>query len=330
MPLLKYRRWGRQRGSLLLLLFCLLVVGSGTIKAQSNLPEVKNLLVELWPEYDRPEVLVIYRVELSPETSLPAQLTFRLPGRIETMHAVALEQDGALFQVTPDSFELRHDGDDLLFTLSSNSPKFQFEYYDAAILSQQGQTRRLTFNFSAPYQIEAATFEVQEPFQAEDFALVPQPSSSFVGSNGLKYNLVEVAGLAPAETVELSASYRRSIDELSAKSLGIGLAGPTTDPAAPGSTLAPNFTWGYLLLGVGLVLLLGAGLAWWWVERVKMGGPQPPPARRPGRRKKAGPAGKAQARPAAQSRLQFCFKCGTALRPEANFCHHCGTERRRE
>jgi len=75
----------------LLLSVLMMAILSGFALAQTDSPEVSELTVELWPEFDRSEVLVIYRAQLSDSTPLPAEVTFRFPGYVEAMHAVAVE-----------------------------------------------------------------------------------------------------------------------------------------------------------------------------------------------------------------------------------------------
>ncbi len=335
--------------SLLLLALAWLPAPVG--QAQSEATQLANLMVELWPEYDRPEVLVIYQAELSPSTPLPAQLSFRLPGYIKTMHAVAIEQNGKLIDVNPDTIELRHQGDDLILSFPSPSARIQFEYYDPVILNRQDQTRQLAYEFLAPYNIEMTSFEVQEPFQAEDFLLTPAASDTFIGNNGLKYNLVKVAGLASGEIFAISATYKRSTTTVSAEALkdAAPAVEVVVDSEAPAG--ATNQTWGYVLLSLGLVLLLGVGAYWWWSERLKKEAASkkaarrpasPGVSRRPGQRRKQAIASKSQTRQkappsakkpagpptAAPQTADFCYNCGVALRGDANFCHSCGAERR--
>ena len=308
-------------------------------------PQLKNLLVEVWPEYDRPEVLVIYRGELQPDTQLPALLTFRLPGYLEDMHAIAVEQDGSLVDANPDSVELRHEGDDLLLTFATPSRRIQFEYYDPVILTKDGQSRQLDFEFSAPYLIEKTAFELQEPYQAQDFVVTPPPDNSFAGADGLRYNNIEVAGLAAGDNFSLSAIYQRETDDVSVNNITRnpeGLTGaPTNQPVDlddTGPTLlnSQDFTLGYVLIGAGAILLAGTGAYWWWSTRRET-----PPERyaassasrrRPARRKKQTMASRGKpdqtAPAAAQPAAGFCYRCGTALRPNGNFCHACGAERR--
>ncbi len=302
-----------------LLLLFIFLLNSPIIRAQSDTIQFQKLAVELWPEYDRPEVLVIYRVELSPNTPLPAQLTFRLPDYVETMHAVAVERDDSLFTV--ESELSREDGASLL-TFSATSQFVQFEYYDSVILAKQGQARQIDFNFSIPYDIEATTFQVQAPFQAQNFTLTPAPSGNFTDGDGLIYSIIDVAGLASGETFELTASYQRNTDTPSHQLIN-PTAGQTVDvlTSSEVSVNEQNLSLGYILVGVGIALLLGAGGYWWWSNQVTTPPTQelqPPPPK----------AARTPPPPPGRATGGFCYQCGTALHAGAKFCHACGAERR--
>ncbi|MEE8390932.1 MAG: hypothetical protein V3S14_09090, partial [Anaerolineae bacterium] len=130
-------------------------------RAQSSPPSFQTLSISLWPEFDRPDVLVIYRGELSTDTELPAQLTFRIPGYVESMHAVAARQDDALFNVDPASIEWTRAGDEAWLSFPTALPGIHLEYYDPVILSKQGQTRQITYTLFVPYDIGTALFEIQ-------------------------------------------------------------------------------------------------------------------------------------------------------------------------
>lgn len=321
---------------LLLTLIMLLALG---VKAQALSPKLKELTVSLWPEYDRPEVLVIYRAQLSADTSLPTPVTFRLPGYIEDMNAVAVEEDGRLINVNPDTIKLQHEGDDLWLTFSATSPNLHIEYYDPVILTKQNQGRQLAYNFLSPYDIEMTNFEVQRPFAAEGFALTPEPIRTFTGQDNLRYSTIEVANLVAEETFELSATYQRQNDELSVQALRGNAPGQPvviTEPSVPLNS--NNLDLGYILMGVGLVLLLGTGGYWWLKQRDMETGLRSRPPRTKVRRPKKSPVRRrmAQQRPSSPATEEppvradstFCYQCGTTLYPDAHFCHLCGAKRR--
>jgi len=311
------------------ILLPILLLTPFVVEAQPASPQITTLSIQLWPEYDRPETLVIYEAELSPTTSLPVQLTFPLPGHIEEMHAVATEQNGALIDVPTDAIEMRHEGDTLFLSFPITTPKIHFEYYDPTILNKQDQARQLAFQFFAPYSIETTIFQVKEPYQAQNFTLTPPAGNSIVGKDGLNYHSLEIAGLTPDDTFELSATYNRNTDALSAEQLRDTAVSPpqntsvVVEPSDTTGVFNETFNWGYILIGAGVVLLLGVGGYWWWLQQ-KQAEPEAPPRRstRPGQRRKATP------RSASPASGGYCYRCGTALREDAQFCHNCGAERR--
>ncbi len=322
-----------QKGWLLPLLFVLFFWTVPAVQAQSPELKLQSLLVELWPEYDQPEVLVIYRGELSSEVALPAELTFRLPGYIEEFHAIAVEQGGGLVNVDPAAIQVRREGEETLLTFPVTSPNFQFEYYDPVILSRQEQERRLAYRFEAPYPINQAIFQIQEPLPTQAFALVPEANRTFDGQNGIVYRTVEAGSLAAGETFDLSATYRRPTDALTVESLPSAAPegqSPLDISVVSDTPISPDFNLGYVLIGAGVILLLGTGGYWWWSRRLEAGEARPANRARLRRRPDSGSRSESRASRRAVKAAPggFCYRCGTALREDADFCHSCGARRR--
>ena len=318
--------------------------------AQSPLPGLQTLSISLWPEYDRPDVLVMYSGQLGVGVELPAQLTFRLPGYIENMHAVAFEQDGTLMTVDPATIEWTDEGDDVLLSFPSPSLGVHFEYYDPVIMNKQGQTRQIDYTLSVPYDIGTTIIEIQHPLQSEDVVIVPAPADTFIGGGGLEYSTVTVSNLAAGDTFDLSITYRRNTNELSAPNPSTGA------PAQPGGAPAPATRSESSTLYYVLSALAGAGvmfLIFFWREKSLRSRAQARAPRRPSTRATTGPpsqrtlkrarrgkrgsgqggSGPAKSTPPARAATTeqislFCYQCGTALRENADFCHACGTRRR--
>jgi hypothetical protein len=294
----------------------------------------------VWPEYDRTAPLVIYRAELEPGTTFPQDVTFQLPGYLESMHAVAVENEGSLFSVAEEDIEMLYEGGALLLTFPATTPVVYFEYYDAEILTVQGEERQLNFDFSAANTIGRAIFQLQEPLETQNLQMTPPANNSFTADNGLTYQRLTKTDLAPGDTFEINATYQRSTNVPS-----VQLAGGSTisehaeDAPQPeinviteteaSAGTAVNI--GYIFIGTGVVLLLGVGGYWLITSKRE----QEPAAKqpRPGPRKR--PAAnedkkEAKATPVKEAPAGFCYKCGTPLRADSNFCHKCGAERRQD
>jgi hypothetical protein len=306
-------------------------VGAGVTQAWESalLQElgVQSLLIELWPEYDRPETLLIYHVALMPTVTLPVQVSFQLPGHIEKMHVVAIERDGVLVEVPSDMVEFKAEGDGRRLSFSTLATRFQFEYYDPKILTKQGQERQLSFDFGASYPAEQVTLQLQEPFETENLSLQPAPTNSFMADDGFKYYVVNAANVTAGQVVTLTATYQRATETLSAAAKG------RSSPAEPAPNLSPastgvesqNLAWGYTLIGIGGGMLLAVIGLWAWSKWKRAGAEVTGPTRRPHKRRGASVKPAEPSRPAG-----FCVRCGTALRDDARFCHRCGAPRRQE
>ncbi len=79
------------------------------------------------PEYDRPSVLVIYHLLLSPNVVLPVTIDLRLPSQAE-VYAVAIVDPANGLLNTP--YDRQVQGDWATISVSVTSPELQVEYYD--------------------------------------------------------------------------------------------------------------------------------------------------------------------------------------------------------
>ena len=165
------RKWSL--ALLLVLSISLFSILPSQVHAQEEI-ELSYLEVDLWPEYDSPEMLVIYRITLPPTVSLPMDLTFRIPAAVGEPSAVAgrgISDDGeaGLFTIP---YEHQVDGEWGLVTLTATMPELQLEYYDPG-LHKQGATRQFDFKWPGDYAVEALMIQVQQPRDATDMSISP-------------------------------------------------------------------------------------------------------------------------------------------------------------
>ena len=310
-------------GLLLWLGLALSPVGVGLAQAPIPLAELD---IALWPEYDQPGVLVIFRGRVADDTPLPAQLSFSLPATVETMHAVAYLEEGQETLLNIPDYTVTSGADGQALTFSTPSRRFQFEYYSTDALNTSGDRRTLTFSFTPSADVANLSLEVQQPSAAQSFTSDPPPSTTQVGQNGLTYAFYELGAVPAGSSRPLQASYTLTTDQLS-------VPAEQTPVEVGGGGLTDNL--GPILIGVGILLLTASLIYWFWSQRAVVV-PEPGPRQSSARVRRAVRPRQPGARqaPAAQGPGEpvaaYCHRCGTKFRGDARYCHACGAERRAE
>jgi len=293
----------------LLILGLLSLVPMGGAAAQET-PELASLNIALWPEFDRPEMLVIYQGVLASETSLPAAVEIRIPARVGQPSAMAyLSEAGERLN---QQYTTRVEGEALVVSFELTTRGFQLEYYDALPVSAEGE-REYTLAYTADYAIADLSIEFQVPATAEGLVVEPQAGSAQTGADGLVYHLIQAGSVEAGETLSWTFRYVKDNEELTnpttsqASEVGTQPA-VSTDAGSDGNSTV-------LTVLVAFLAVLAVGGAAFWLGR----GTRSPVAGTSTGRARPGPSSQPQEVDAA-----FCFKCGAALRPEADFCHKCG------
>ena len=313
-----------KRFVLIMALALVALAWSGPVRAQ-DAPTLAGLEVSLWPEYDRSELLVIYRGELDAAVPLPAAVEIAIPARAGQPTAVAYVDEAG--QRLTQQYTTRIEGDLLIVAFSLITPRFQIEYYDALPVDSAGK-RTYTFAYTADYTIAALNLEFQMPPTAMGLGLDPPADTSVVGQEGLTYHLRQVGALAAGDTRQWTFSYVKTATALTAAGLA---PAPTATPTAAGGT-GDSTVWIFL---VAFVALIAVGVTGFWL--VNRAQPAPvPAARQPQKRRGSGrgersPQPRPEARPQVQplppanGEARFCHQCGSELRSDSAFCHVCGT-----
>jgi len=285
------------------------------VQAQSTL-EFDSVQVDLWPEYDRPEVLVIYRMTLSADTSLPAQVSLRIPAAAGQPYNVANQDvDGMLYLL---EYDLVLEGDWLRVTFTSPTPTLQMEFYDASIV-KNGQLREYEFKWAGDYKVNSMTVKVQKPTTAADFNILPQMGSAQQEGDGLFYYTTIVGTVNVGTPVSLSFSYNKPDDGLSVTSMPVQATMPVE---APGAQVNWSSILPWILGGVGL-LVIGLGGFWYWQTGQKS-------TSTPSIRRHRPTATEIRQSADGDSGTIFCHACGKRAGPGDAFCRACGTRLRTE
>jgi hypothetical protein len=289
---------------------------AGPVQAQET-PTLSDLGISLWPEFDRPEMLVIYRGRFESDTPLPVPVEIRIPAAVGSPSAVAfVGEDGGQFN---QEHTTRVEGDWLVVAFELGAPAFQVEYY--APLTDEAARREYEFAFVADYPVEKLSLDVQEPPTAEEFVLAPAADAVTLEDDGLLYRRVQIDSVEQGDSQDWTVSYRKEDDDLTIA--GFTSSQPSDEAQAPAAQETDQaMVWVFL---IAFFCLVAVGAAAFWLGRRAQ--PPPPPT---GATKRRGSGRGARAQSQALSAFPgdesfHCHQCGALLRSDSEFCHKCGT-----
>jgi predicted RNA-binding Zn-ribbon protein involved in translation (DUF1610 family) len=227
------------------------------VNAQNTLGFSK-MMINIWPEYDRPGVLVFYQMTLSAQTSLPATLSIRIPkAAVEPFNVAMKDVDGRLDSLRSTSV---NEGDWIKVTFTTPVPEVQFEYYDPSILKGDA-LRQYEYSWPGDYSIESLVLNIQQPLNVSDFLLKPAMGTGQLNPDGFTYYESFVGQVNAGVTFNIHLEYQKKDTSLSAPSQSVVPVEPINTNTAGWQTL--NEVLPYILSGLGLLLIL-AGIYWYW------------------------------------------------------------------
>jgi hypothetical protein len=179
---------------------------------------IERLTISLWPEYDDPRLLVIYRGELAQDPTGPR--LFPLP-RTAQVHAVAyVSSDGRL--LTADWQLLPSEGSEKMLLFTPRTRLFQLEYYDDVLGTAPERSFVFRF-FSDRYDVKDLEIEVQQPLRATGLQGSPALEPWGADARGFSYFGRRVGAVPTGTVIEQRVSYRKTDNEPSLRPTGIPL-----------------------------------------------------------------------------------------------------------
>jgi hypothetical protein len=280
-----------------LLLPLLVLPGPSLARAQSPATEIQSLLVEIWPDYDRPSVLILFTGTLGAAAPLPAVVMLPLPADA-TVNAVArIDESGRMI----DDIAYHTGGGQLVLT--TPDPRFRVEYYLPYRI--EGDERTFEFIWLAEVAVDRLSVRVQRPAAAGRLVTVPRATDVAQAPDGLVYHLLPAQAVPAGSSFPIRVSYAMRDARLTAASRG-GASGAQTPREAPASA-SPDTGLGWPNFLIGAVALAVVGIFVWQISRSNSA---------------AGP--KRAARGEAPEAARFCTACGKPIAAEDRFCRHCG------
>lgn len=302
-----------QKSLILILSIFLWFSWAGPAAAQQDI-RFETLEIDLWPEYDRPSMLVIYRAILNTRVQLPVELTLRIPAATASLNAVAVRDmsTGSLFSVAYNR-EVR--GEWAYITFSTTMPDIQVEFYDEI---QFADDRRIyQFQWGGDYAVDDLSLVVQQPLDTLEMLTTPRLSQ--IEENGFVFHTAQIGGLRAGEMFDLSIQYQKSSSRLTAESLTVQSATPIQVNTSGFPDAAALVPWGMAFLGV---MILAGGIYWYWASGNNKSSAER--ARQPaanGRKNRVEPE---MYKDPDENGVVYCHNCGKRGGGSDRFCRSCG------
>ncbi len=282
--------------------------------AQAQNPLVfSSLQIGIWPEFDRPNVLIIYQITLSSATTFPASVSLRIPASAGEPNAVAARLvDGSLVNI---DYTPKVSGQWAIINFSTTASEVQLEYYDPS-LTKDGNTRHFTYDWPGDYAVSQLTIQVQQPLGATNMRISPSLGSGSVGSDSLTYYTQDVGSVSSGQNFQITIDYQKSSDVLTAENLPIESSAPIPQGTSSDLNLQSWIPWGLGIIGAGLII---GGIVWYMRTGRQRTVPQ---ARR--QRPRASTYNPDVDSGSANIGV-YCAQCGKRALPGDQFCRSCGS-----
>jgi hypothetical protein len=280
------------------------------VHAQGN-ERLSSVTVDIRPEYDQPDVLVIYHISLSSDANLPATLNLRIPAGAQ-VNAVAVSNPTNGLLDAP--YERTVEGSWATLKITTNEADVQVEYYDALV--KTGPARHIVYGWAGDYAVDGFTVALQQPIGATELVTDPALTKSNVGQDGLVYFASVTQSLAAGQSYTLTVDYQKATDTLSTTGLPVQPVQPL-NAATPGRVTVNGFL-PWVLAGIGAALIavgVVGGLYMWKGSTRNLRDSQ---KHRP------------RSRPEEKTDVIYCYQCGKRAQAGDVFCRTCGTRLQNE
>jgi hypothetical protein len=303
---------------LILATLLMMLFGMGFTLQDENPIKISRMEIDFWPEYDRTQMLVIYRVQLSNDTVLPARISLRIPNQAVVPYKVAVRDlDGLLYNV---EYTLEPQGGWKQVVLTTSSNELYMEYYDPRLVKSDDE-RSFAFSWICDYPIDKLVIKAQEPRYSKDFKFDPELGLGELNVyDNLIYHTGDFGALASGITFYAQLSYTQSSSELSASNLPVIAATPVNQDLGFSKTISKvmtqildnrSLTTAGMLILFGIVMMIGVILF--------ASSGNDPLSNYLFRRKKQSTVSDEMA-----VHIQYCPHCGKRTYPGDRFCRGCG------
>lgn len=205
---------------------------------------LERLDVQLWPEYDKPDVLVMMVGHIAAETAMPTTVGLVIPKGVGKPHAVAKHDPSRQGMLMANYTMDETDPGWTTVNVQTEFREFRVEYY--APLDRTTDVRKFVWAMPMIHDAKQVTFQVQEPKGATNMKTVPAATESTKQEDGLTYHNGSFGVAKPGDRLKLEFSYTKSTADTSvpaqvpkAPPVAPMAGGNPPAPAAPVPPIAP-------------------------------------------------------------------------------------------
>jgi len=271
-----------------------LLLVPGLAAAAVGAPRLQRLQIDIWPEYDRPAVLVILKGEIAGNGDAATPLSLRIPASSGGPSALAYsaQEAGPLLNL-PHERSAAADFITLRFTVPTRF--FHVEFYDP--LDVRGAERRYRYLWPGDLPVEKLRVTLQEPAASSGLTVRPELAQWTLGSDNLRYRSTELSSVPLGKALPFEIAYAKPDPRNTEEILK---AAPSPDVARVGTSREEQASFRWFLASSAIALLLAGSALVYYVRR------------RP------------RAKPAAGTPQGYCAKCGHRPSAGDRYCARCG------
>ena len=220
-------------------LLLLILVGLAAPGLAQEPPHVhfQRFEVAIWPEYDQPSALVMYRGWLSQDVQLPITVSLPVPASVAAPSAAAKRGPGTGLLIASHTVELGESWN--LVHLHTDLPEVRLEFY--IDLATAHPERSFVFEWPGGPEIDSAALEVMQPLGASEFKVAPSSAPPALGQDGLNYQREDLGPIPAGGSFFIEVSYSKTTPDLTASALRPVAPPPpqTTPPPGSGQATQP-------------------------------------------------------------------------------------------
>jgi hypothetical protein len=268
---------------------------------------IDTLEIQLLPEYEEDSMLVIWKMALSEDTSLPRELMLKIPAEAEIRKLSLVNQNGDKLLINAEG-EAIAIGDWQNIRLTTNSLEILVEYIDPNLIEEDNQ-RRYVFNWFSAYTVSSISIKAYQPTGISDIETHPPLAEAPSTAKPITQYSGVLGSVSANEYFSFSLSYTRGRDNPSYPKLNV-VPAASIDETTTGRSASPLsvILW---LLAVALSILIMVGSYSLWFRKNML------------EKRDRTYYGVGIMNP--EKQVTFCHECGMRSQAGDNYCRNCGT-----